>query len=305
MRATGFVIDGASIARQRGSVAACPDVRAQGVALEMAMRSDTGRRREHNEDAVFADAGLGLALVADGLGGHNAGEVASAMAVACLSAGLLDDLARLRLRHRDSDRAGRYLHGCLAQHIREANEAILAAARTVPEYAGMGTTLVAAVFHGGRVVVAHLGDSRLYRLRAGAFSLLTCDHSLLQEEVNQGLLTPQAARSAPHRNVITRALGVDVGVQPEIAAYDVAPGDVYLLCSDGLSDMLDDAAIAATLMRCADDVDMAADELVRLANACGGHDNVSVALVRLVEEGAVVRRGLDGLLGRLGWSIRK
>ncbi|WP_319241205.1 PP2C family serine/threonine-protein phosphatase [uncultured Propionivibrio sp.] len=295
MRATGFAIDGASIANQRGSVTAAP-----GVSFEMAACSDTGLRREHNEDAVFIDAGQGLAFVADGIGGHSAGEVASAMAVACLSAGLREDLVNLSRRRLDRDSEERCLRGRMAERIAEANEAILTAGRQMPQYAGMGTTLVAVAFLGDRLVFAHLGDSRLYRLRDGALSLLTRDHSLLQDQIDQGLSLPQAARSAGRRHIITRALGVDTGAQPEIATLGVVSGDVYLLCSDGLNDMLEDAEIAATLVRCAGDIETAATELVRLANANGGHDNVSVALVRVVGRSTVARRCWAGLFRRLG-----
>lgn len=295
MRATGFAIDGASIASQRGSVTAAP-----GVSFEMAACSDTGLRREHNEDAVFTDAAQGLAFVADGISGHSAGEVASAMAVACLSAGLREDLVNLSRRRLDRDSEERYLRGRMTERIAESNEAILMAARRTPQYAGMGTTLAAAAFLGDRVVVAHLGDSRIYRLRDGALSLLTRDHSLLQDQIDQGLLMPPAARSARPRHVITRALGVDAGVQPEIATHGVVSGDVYLLCSDGLNDMLEDAEIGAALIRCAGDIETAATELVRLANANGGYDNVSVALVRVVGRLTVARRCWASFFRRLG-----
>ncbi|SDH83601.1 PP2C family protein-serine/threonine phosphatase [Propionivibrio dicarboxylicus] len=310
MRATGFAIEGASIASQHGSVAAVPGLGSAdaaglctlSVSLEMVECSDTGLRRDHNEDAVFSDAAQGLALVADGIGGRSAGEIASAMAVTCLSAGLREDVARLRVRRQGPESDERFLRNRMAQRIHEANEAILAAAQRTPQYAGMGTTLVAAVFHDDRVIVAHLGDSRLYRLREGALSSLTRDHSLRQEQIDQGLLMPHMARQARHRHVITRALGVDSGVQAEIAAHGVVSGDVYLLCSDGLTDMLEDVEIEATLIRWANDVEAAATELVRLANAHGGHDNVSVVLVRVAGENAVARRGWASFFRHLGWG---
>jgi len=295
MRATGFAIDGASVVSQRGSVTAAP-----GVSFEMAACSDAGLRRQHNEDAVFIDAAQGLAFVADGIGGHSAGEVASAMAVACLSAGLREDMVNLSRRRLGRDGEERCLRGRMAERIAEANEAIVTAARRTPQYAGMGTTLAAAAFLGDRVIVAHLGDSRLYRLRDAAFSLLTRDHSLLQEQIDQGLLTPELARLSRHRHIITRALGVDAGAQPEIATHGVVSGDVYLLCSDGLNDMLEDAEIGATLIRYAGDIETAATELVRLANAKGGYDNVSVALVRVIGRLTVARRCWASLFRRLG-----
>ena len=277
MRATGFAIDGASIASQRGSVTA-----ATGVSFEMAACSDTGLRREHNEDAVFIDAAQGLAFVADGIGGHSAGEIASAMAVTCLSAGLREDLVNLSRRRLDRDGEERCLRGRMAERIAEANEAILMAARRTPQYAGMGTTLAAAAFLGDRLIVAHLGDSRLYRLRGAALSLLTRDHSLLQDQIDHGLLMPEAARTARHRHVITRALGVDAGVQAEIATHGVVSGDVYLLCSDGLNDMVPDEEIRQILQALPVNLELAAKQLIRMANDNGGRDNVSVILVKVL-----------------------
>ena len=145
----------------------------------------------------------------------------------------------------------------------------------------MGTTLVMALFHGNSMAAAHIGDSRLYRLRGREFQLITRDHSLLQEQLDRGVLTQDQARYSQHKNLVTRALGVDPTVVPEINDYDTRQGDIYLLCSDGLSDMVEDEDIGTILRRSAADLEMAAAQLVQRANDSGGHDNVSLILVRV------------------------
>ncbi len=163
--------------------------------------------------------------------------------------------------------------------VARANQSILRAAQADPQCNGMGTTLVVAVFQGHCLTLGHIGDSRCYRLRGGALARITRDHSLLQEQLDAGLLTPRQAAVATHRNLVTRALGVEEAVQLEVAEHRVEPGDCYLLCSDGLSDMVDDAALAAVLARPASLAECAS-ELVRQANANGGRDNISVLLAR-------------------------
>jgi protein phosphatase len=150
-----------------------------------------------------------------------------------------------------------------------------------PAYAGMATTLVAAVFHDDRVTVGHVGDSRLYRLRGGSLQALTRDHSVVQEQVNRGALSPQAARLSPHAHLITRALGNEPTVEAELREYPLAPGDLYLLCSDGLFNAVDEEALRKALVSHAADLHAAARELVWMANDGGGLDNVSVVLVRV------------------------
>lgn len=267
--------------------------------LDMAVRSDCGVVRLKNEDAVFADAQLGLAILADGMGGYNAGEVASAMAVSLLA----EDLTHLialgafgaTMGGGDTLALNRYL----LDEIAAVNTAILRAAAGNPAYAGMGTTLVVAWFHGRRMSVAHLGDSRLYRFRAGCFEQLTRDHSLLQEQIDGGIITPEEARYARHRNLVTRALGVDDAVEAEIGHFDIQPGDIVLLCSDGLTDMVDDVEIAGVLQTLGSVPARAADTLIRLANANGGRDNVSVVLIRAGGGASVPSPWWQRLLTRL------
>ncbi|MDR2614240.1 MAG: Stp1/IreP family PP2C-type Ser/Thr phosphatase [Candidatus Accumulibacter sp.] len=250
-------------------------------ALEIVARTDPGKVRGHNEDAVFIDPARGLAILADGMGGYNAGEVASGIATSFLASALetsffdpVDGVSEAGGRPSASD--------SFAESIRQANLAIYNAACSEPVYAGMGTTLVMALFFDNRITVAHIGDSRLYRLRDGRFTAMTRDHSLLQEQIDRGMISTEEARFARNKNLVTRALGVEPSVESEIHTYDARPGDIYLLCSDGLNDMVSDEEIHQILRRRPDDLAMAADRLVWAANEHGGRDNVSVILIRVL-----------------------
>ena len=249
--------------------------------LEIVLRTDTGRVREHNEDAVFANPHLGLIVLADGMGGYNAGEVASSMAATRVAAELETSLAA-RGPHVPDGAAGEAFAGhCLRDAIADANAAIFQAAQDDARYAGMGTTLVATLFFDDRLVVAHVGDSRLYRFRDGTLAQLTHDHSLLQEQIDSGLLSVEEARHSLNRNLVTRALGVDPLVEVELAEHPVQPGDLYLLCSDGLNDMVPDEEIALALQALSGNLELAAQQLVEMANDNGGRDNVSLILIRV------------------------
>ena len=250
-------------------------------ALEIVLRTDTGRVREHNEDAVFANPHLGFVVLADGMGGYNAGEVASSMATTRLASELESALAA-RAPHATDGPGGEAFAGqCLRDAVADANAVIFQAAQDEAGYAGMGTTLVAALFFDDRVAVAHVGDSRLYRLRDGTLSLLTHDHSLLQEQIDSGLLSAEEARHSLNRNLVTRALGVDPLVEVDLAEHLVLPDDLYLLCSDGLNDMVPDEEIALALQTLSGHLELAATQLVEMANDQGGRDNVSVILVKV------------------------
>lgn len=263
--------------------------------LQMVSRSDAGMVRSHNEDAVFVNPVLGLAILADGMGGYNAGEVAAGMATTLLGAELERAFAGSAPYHTDA--AGRQLaHSTLEAEIAHANTAVYQAAQSQPQYAGMGTTLVMALFYDNSVTVAHIGDSRLYRLRGERLQPLTRDHSLLQEQIDSGMITLQEARHSQNRNLVTRALGVDPTAEPEIRDYDTLPGDVYLLCSDGLNDMVEDDEIALTLQGFSANLELAATQLIQMANDNGGRDNVSVILVRVVREYPAPRGMLNRLL---------
>lgn len=265
-------------------------------ALEMVVRTDPGMVRPHNEDAVFADPAGGLVILADGMGGYNAGEVASGMAVNMLAENLL--LTLVPSSHASEMPTAEFVEQRLFDEISSANLAILNAAEAEAQYAGMGTTLVLAHFYDNRMSVAHLGDSRLYRMRAGHFEQLTRDHSLLQEQLDNGMITPDEARYSQNKNLLTRALGVDPVVEVEIHDYGMAQGDIVLLCSDGLSDMIDDEDMAQVLHDFESDLAHAADLLVRMANGNGGRDNISVILVRVRGDYSAPRGWWQKLLAR-------
>lgn len=253
-------------------------------ALEVVARTDPGMVRSHNEDAVFGSADLGLVILADGMGGYNAGEVASSMATTLLSTNFAAILAQppgASPQEVDEASGERVSHRILNEQVAATNGAIYNASLSQPQYAGMGTTLVMAWFHDNLVSVAHIGDSRLYRLRGGDFRPITRDHSLLQEQLDSGMITPEEARYSQNKNLVTRALGVASQVEAEIHDYEVEPGDIYLLCSDGLNDMVSDEEIGLALRTLAANPELAADQLIQMANDNGGRDNVSVILVKV------------------------
>lgn len=252
-------------------------------ALETVSRSDPGMVRSHNEDAVYVSSALGLAILADGMGGYNAGEVASGMVTTLLGSELGKAFDQQESHFKGSDGKQR-MRDLLTTEIARANQSVYQAAQSQPQYAGMGTTLVMAVFHDNSLTVAHIGDSRLYRLRGEEFLQITRDHSLLQEQIDGGLLTREQARHSQNRNLVTRAVGIDPAVQPEIHEYAVLPGDIYLFCSDGLNDMVEDDEIAMVLGLLAANLGVCATQLIQMANDNGGRDNVSVALVKVRSE---------------------
>lgn len=249
--------------------------------IEYAAQIDPGRVRQNNEDAVGVEPTHSFAVLADGMGGYNAGEVASAMAVACVREGLAKWCASSSGAQAPAPRLAQAMAVCAQQ----ANTDILRAASANPQYANMGTTLVVMGFRQDRVVLAHVGDSRAYRLRAHTLSQLTKDHSLLQEQVDAGLLTREQAAVAPGKNLLTRALGVEEGVQVDLTELPAQPGDLYLLCSDGLTDMLSDDQIAQVLSTPMPLARMA-QTLIDQANALGGRDNIAVVLAGLVPPNA-------------------
>jgi PPM family protein phosphatase len=231
--------------------------------------TDTGRRRLRNEDAFICEPPL--FAVADGMGGARAGEIAAGLAAAAL------------------EEAGGETRGAegVAELIAEANRRIWERSVADPRTAGMGTTVTAALVDAasGTVAIGHVGDSRAYLLRDGELEQLTTDHSLVAELVQSGVLTPEEAERHPQRSAITRALGTEETVDVESFTVPAEPGDLFLICSDGLSSMLADSAIRSAIEQ-ADDLERAADALIAAANARGGEDNVTVVLFEIVEEGA-------------------
>ena len=265
------------------------------LALDYACLSDPGRKRRNNEDSAVTDASLGLALIADGMGGYKAGEVASAIAARCVVEGLRAVPAKLKRRTRSQGAGDSPRRAALRAMIEGANTRIRDTAAREPQCQGMGTTIAMAWFQDGEATLAHVGDSRIYRYRDGKLEQLTSDHSLRQELVNKGLYTEEEAAENTPKNLVTRALGIDPLVDVDIAEFELQPEDIFLLCSDGLSDVVSPTEMSLTLRNAGANLPQAARELVRLANQAGGPDNISVALARAQSAEQVA----SGLFARL------
>jgi protein phosphatase len=262
--------------------------------LTTASLTDAGRVRDHNEDCIESRPEIGLFVLADGMGGYNAGEVASGMATSLIADGFNE-----AWKPRDVDRMGReeakaYAEKLLREQIARANNAIFTTSQNNPECAGMGTTLVVCQFYDNFVAVAHIGDSRLYRLRGEVMEQVTRDHSLLQEQLDSGLITPEEAKLSQNKNLVTRALGIDPVVDPEVHVHETQQEDLFLLCSDGLSDMVEDEEIRLTLITLKSNPSLTVQQLVQAANDNGGRDNISAVLVRVAQPFGVPR----GILAR-------
>ena len=261
------------------------------MSIEFFAAVDAGRARSNNEDSVAIEEGASLAVLADGMGGYNAGEVASHMLTSFIGAELGRWLREASAQAGDAD-VRRAMDIC----VDNANRAIFNAANSNPQYAGMGTTLVLAVFRDSSLLVGHVGDSRAYRMRAGRLLQISRDHSLLQEQIDAGLITQEQAAFSANKNLVTRAVGVEDTVMLETHEHETQPGDVYLMCSDGLSDMLDDAAIAQVLLAY-DSLEGAARALIDAANEAGGKDNIAVILARVP--------GAAHVSGKGWWPFRR
>jgi protein phosphatase len=248
--------------------------------LEIFGLTDVGRVRDHNEDAIGSDADLGIVVLADGMGGHRGGEVASAITVNTVLETLADRLKSINSGAIDEETG--YHPQSIAVHeaVIEANEAVFASSSENAQYQGMGTTVVVLLFHDQHMTVAHVGDSRLYRYRDGVLEQMTRDHSLMQELVDRGFYTDDQARNSTNKNLVTRAIGVDPTVEIDILEDAVQADDIYLLCSDGLTDMLEDDVIRNTINDNSDDLEKIASELIRQSNESGGNDNISAILAR-------------------------
>ncbi|MBT8422131.1 MAG: Stp1/IreP family PP2C-type Ser/Thr phosphatase [Gammaproteobacteria bacterium] len=257
--------------------------------------TDTGRVRDHNEDAVGSIRDAGLYVLADGMGGYNAGEVASDIAVKTVMKFVSDAVEREDRADPESDTGLMRQTIVLRDAIARANKIIHQTAQSQASCEGMGTTIVACLFYDNRLSIAHVGDSRLYRVRDGRLEQITMDHSLLQELVDRGFYTREEAERATNRNYVTRALGVEATAQVDLAEIEVLPDDMFLLCSDGLTDMVDDEEIHLTVSTFSASLDIIGQQLIQLSNDHGGKDNVSVILARALE--AFPAR--VGVLGRL------
>jgi protein phosphatase len=262
--------------------------------------TDTGRVREHNEDTIGTDPDVGLVVLADGMGGYKSGEVASGIAVRTLMGLIKEAVERQDLTLQDPE-TGLSRPGILLRDaIQRANKIIYQTARTQPNCEGMGTTVVAGLFFDDKITIAHVGDSRMYRLRGDRLEQVTQDHSLMQELVTRGFYTAEEAARAAAKNFVTRALGVEPHVEVEVTEIPVVKDDLFLLCSDGLSDMVEDDDIQLTISTFGANLETLARQLVLLSNENGGRDNISVVLARVLEAFPVRRGMMDRLLGLFG-----
>ncbi|WP_141505938.1 Stp1/IreP family PP2C-type Ser/Thr phosphatase [Paenibacillus luteus] len=241
-----------------------------------ANRSDIGRVRQVNEDQSWVSQlnnGITLAIVADGMGGHQAGDVASQKAVDAFRSMLEQSAAKADL----SIQEGKML---IRQAITQANEAVFELASRNEKYHNMGTTIVAALVKKDNAIIGHVGDSRAYKITEGVIKQITFDHTLVNELVKSGQLSEEEAAHHPRRNVLTRAVGTDSQVEIEVQAVEWSPQDVLLLCSDGLSNMVSDQQILQTVMTEKLELDAKADHLIQLALHAGGDDNITVVLLQ-------------------------
>jgi protein phosphatase len=260
------------------------------MAFVFGAKTDVGRKRVHNEDSLCADPTLGLFVVCDGLGGHNSGEIASALAV---------QVIQQHLREASKNRALPILGPMnpelapqtnrLASAVRLANQVVHGAGLSEPNLFGMATTVVCALINGPLLSVAHAGDSRLYLVRGATIRALTVDHSLVAEQVRQGILTEEQAERSVHRNIVTRALGARETLEVDLNETELVTGDCLLLCSDGLTRGVSAPEILRVLKE-EQNPEVACDQLIDLANAAGGEDNTTVIVVRIVDVGSDERK---------------
>ncbi len=252
--------------------------------LSVAAGTDVGRIRSGNEDSLYADADQdrGLFIVADGMGGHAAGEVASEMAVQIVAR----EMAAVR------DHSGNEVLETLAESLRMANRAIYERTIVEADKQGMGTTASCLILGGGRWIIGHIGDSRVYMLRGGVFRQLTKDHSYVQEQVDAGFLTPEQARYHPYSNVITRCVGANAVVEPDVLYGDLQNGDLFLVASDGLTGMVEDPQLRK-IMETRGSPGRMVDAMINDANRRGGLDNITAIVVQVMK----VTSGITGTTG--------
>jgi len=247
--------------------------------IDYAAQTDVGLMRLHNEDAIAVCPESALAILADGMGGYNAGEVASDIAISVIKEAINDRLTgflSMLIPHRPNE-----LLEMVEQAVELANNTILNTALNEPQYMGMGTTLVMSLCYRDILVVAHVGDSRAYRLRGGQLVQISRDHSVVQEQIDAGMISAESAQYSDIKNLVTRAVGVGFPVEVEVNLHQIAIGDIYMLCSDGLSDMLNIQTIQKILLGNDKTLKEICSELVDEANNQGGRDNISVILFKI------------------------
>jgi len=251
--------------------------------IQLHGQTDTGSVRDHNEDAIVYDDDIALAILADGMGGHRGGEMASAITVSTVLEEITDKVKNLTVGETDND-TGYSAESLIVQEaINLANKNVHDSSESNARYRGMGTTIVVVLFYDNRFTVAHVGDSRLYRLRNGELKQITSDHSLMREMIDRGLYTPEEARKSLNNNLITRAIGIDSKVQVDIQEDIAMVNDIYLLCSDGVTDMIEDDLIKSVMIENSENLEKAASEIIRLANEHGGKDNISALLAKPIK----------------------
>ena len=246
-------------------------------------KTDVGMVRDHNEDAIGCEENIALAILADGMGGHRGGEMASAITVSTILECISEKTKQLNTAVSD-DETG-YSAESLAVHeaVTLANKNVYDSSEANAQYRGMGTTVVVVLFYDNRFTVAHVGDSRLYRLRDSELEQLTRDHSLMQELIDRGFYTTEQAKTSLNKNLVTRAIGVDNKVQIDMQEDVAMVDDIYLLCSDGVTDIIEDDLIQSILIENSNDLEKAASEIIRLANEHGGKDNISALLAKPIK----------------------
>ena len=246
-------------------------------------KTDVGSVRDHNEDAIGCDENIGLAVLADGMGGHRGGEMASAITVSTVLETVTEKIKNIKAGETDEQTG--YSVESLAVHeaVALANKNVHDSSEANAQYRGMGTTVVVTLFYDDRFTVAHVGDSRLYRLRDMELEQITRDHSLMQELIDRGFYTPEQARNSLNKNLVTRAIGIDENVQIDIQEDIAMTGDIYLLCSDGVTDMIEDHLIKSVMLENENDLEKAVTEIIRLANEHGGKDNISALLIKPIK----------------------
>ena len=252
------------------------------VAFNCFAGTDTGRRRPHNEDAYICDPETGIFLIADGMGGENYGEVASRLTADqftdIIKPFLMDDDMTIPFDHNSDED---YFIQTLKHAAKETNSAVVAYADENITHKGMGSTLTAVVFHNQALYVTHVGDSRLYRFDGQILNQITEDHTRVQEMVNKELITKQDARLHPDRHIITRCVGRKKRMQPDLFTLDISFNSIYLICSDGLNDMVTDQTITEILST-SESLDLSGQALINRANENGGKDNITLILFQPV-----------------------
>ncbi len=253
------------------------------LSIKIAGLTDQGKVRSNNEDAVWVDRDLNLLIVADGMGGHQSGEVASGMAISTIPANFKQLLKNGQAGEITEQRFSANTNR-LAFCVKIANQLIFEASKRYPQDNGMGTTCTAALINDGRLSVAHVGDSRCYLIRRGELEQLTQDHSLVMDQVRRGLISKAEAATNSNQNILTRSLGTQPSVQVDVDEHPLFPGDILLLCSDGLGkEMSDDQVLHAALQT--SDPEQLVKRLIDAANASGGRDNITVAVARVDKAG--------------------